>query len=190
MSQLTDLMMQHRSVETEIALRELELNTCRLSIDEREATGTSAVPRLDTLTFLEAQLRQCKVKRERLRLAITRCAISLMVDASGARRIRPRVRCPTRRAVSVACSGRKHMNTYQEAFHIDPTPRRADGEYIAHARISCSGSNGQEYDVHLSGDLRGFDAREDAVRFAAEWATEWLDTHCGSCQRLPGDRRQ
>ncbi|MBN3755297.1 hypothetical protein G3N95_20295 [Paraburkholderia sp. Tr-20389] len=82
------------------------------------------------------------------------------------------------------------MYDYAEAFHIDTTPRRADGEYIAHARISRSGTDGHEYDVHLSGDLCGFDAREDAVRFAAEWATEWLETHCGSRQLLSGDHRQ
>jgi hypothetical protein len=81
------------------------------------------------------------------------------------------------------------VRAYPADFQIDPTPRRADGEYIAHARITSSGDDGREYDVHLSGDLAGFDAREDAVRFAANWATEWLETHCGSCQWPPGDRR-
>jgi hypothetical protein len=72
MSQLDDLIMQHLSVETEIALRERELSTCRLSIDERVATGTTIIPHHDTLTFLEAQLRRYKLRRERLRLAIAR----------------------------------------------------------------------------------------------------------------------
>ncbi|ACC74737.1 hypothetical protein Bphy_5664 (plasmid) [Paraburkholderia phymatum STM815] len=190
MSRLADLMMQHRSVETEIALRELELNTCRLSIDEQVAAGTSAIPPLDTLTFLEAQLRLWKFKRERLRLAIARCATGLLVHAQSASRVGPRTRCPGRKSVSVACREEKHMFDYPGAFHVDPTPRRADGEYIAHARISRSSTDGHEYDVHLSGDLRGFDAREDAIRFAAEWATEWLETHCASHQPQSGDHRQ
>ncbi len=190
MSRLADLIMQHHSVETEIALRELELNTCRLSIDEQTAAGTSAIPRLDTLTFLEAQLTQWKIKRERLGLAIARYATGRMVNASGAGRLGPRTRCPGRAGISMTYRKRKHMYDCSEDFHVDPTPRRADGEYIAHARISCSSTDGREYDVHLSGDLGGFDAREDAVRYAANWATEWLKTHCGSRQRLPGDHRQ
>jgi hypothetical protein len=72
MSRLDDLIMQHRSVETEVGLRERELNTCRLSIDEREGTGTTIFPHHDTLTFLEAQLRQCKLRCEQLRIAIAR----------------------------------------------------------------------------------------------------------------------
>ncbi|WP_233805216.1 hypothetical protein [Paraburkholderia sp. HP33-1] len=72
MSRLDDLIMQHRSVEAEVVLRERELNTCRLSIDEREGTGTTIFPHHDTLTFLEAQLRLCRLRRERLRIAIAR----------------------------------------------------------------------------------------------------------------------
>jgi hypothetical protein len=189
MSRLADLMMQHSHVETEIALRELELNTCRLSIDESEPTGTSAIPRLDTLAFLEAQLREYKVRRERLRLAIARCATRLRGSTSASRH-RPRTHCPGCRATSIASREERHVYANSAGFHIDPTPRRADGEYIAHARISCSSADGLEYDVHLSGDLRGFDARDDAVRFAAEWANEWLATHCGARQRLPGDPRE
>lgn len=64
-------------------------------------------------------------------------------------------------------------------FIIDPTPRKADGEYMAHARISTSGTDGSEYDVHLSGDLAGFDQREDAITFAKNWANEWLDARFG-----------
>lgn len=59
-------------------------------------------------------------------------------------------------------------------FRIDPTPRRADGEYIAHARITTNRSDGIEYDVHLSGDLAGFDARDDAIAYAKSWAQQWL----------------
>jgi hypothetical protein len=62
---------------------------------------------------------------------------------------------------------------------IDPTPRRADGEYIAHARISTSRADGTAYDIHLSGDLAGFDVREDAIAYAKNWAQEWLDARFG-----------
>lgn len=64
-------------------------------------------------------------------------------------------------------------------FIIDPTPRRADGEYMAHARISTSRADGSRYDIHLSGDLAGFDVREDAVAYAKKWAQEWLDVRFG-----------
>lgn len=62
---------------------------------------------------------------------------------------------------------------------IDPTPRRADGEYMAHARISSSQPDGTRHDIHLSGDLAGFDAREDAIAYAKNWAQEWLDARFG-----------
>ena len=62
---------------------------------------------------------------------------------------------------------------------IDPTPRRAAGEYMAHARISTNRPDGTEYDIHLSGDLAGFDAREDAIAYAKHWAQEWLDARFG-----------
>lgn len=55
------------------------------------------------------------------------------------------------------------MRSVSTRFQIDPTPRRADGEYMAHARISSSRADGTEYDVHSSGDLAGFEAREDAI---------------------------
>ena len=64
-------------------------------------------------------------------------------------------------------------------FIIDPTPRRADGEYMAHARISSSRADGRQYAVHLSGDLAGFDVREDAIAHAKKWAQEWLDVRFG-----------
>lgn len=64
-------------------------------------------------------------------------------------------------------------------FIIDPTPRRADGEYMAHARISNSRADGSKDDVHLSGDLAGFDVREDAIAYAKQWAQEWLDVRFG-----------
>ena len=62
---------------------------------------------------------------------------------------------------------------------IDPTPRRADGEYMAHARISSSRPDGSPYDIHLSADLAGFDAREEAIAYARRWAEEWLDARFG-----------
>ncbi|WP_069269402.1 hypothetical protein [Paraburkholderia nodosa] len=64
-------------------------------------------------------------------------------------------------------------------FRIDPTPRRTDGEYMAHARISANRADGSEYDVHLSGDLAGFEAREDAIAYAKRWVQQWLDTRFG-----------
>ncbi|WP_114811390.1 hypothetical protein [Paraburkholderia kururiensis] len=70
-----------------------------------------------------------------------------------------------------------HFNSTR--FTIDPTPRRADGEYIAHARISTHGVDGSACDIHLSGDLAGFDVREDAVAYAKNWAQEWLDARFG-----------
>ena len=32
-------------------------------------------------------------------------------------------------------------------FRIDPTPRRVDGEYMAHARISANRADGSEYNA-------------------------------------------
>ncbi|RQH06573.1 hypothetical protein [Paraburkholderia dinghuensis] len=64
-------------------------------------------------------------------------------------------------------------------FIIDPTPRRADGEYMAHARISTNRADGSEHDIHLSGDLAGFDVREDAIAYAKNWAQEWLGARFG-----------
>lgn len=71
------------------------------------------------------------------------------------------------------------MQCNSARFFIDPTPRRADGEYMAHARISTNRIDGSEYDVHLSGDLAGFDLREDAIAYAKSWAQEWLDARFG-----------
>ncbi len=64
-------------------------------------------------------------------------------------------------------------------FRIDPTPRRADDGYIAHARITSSRANGDEFDVHLSGDLAGFGLRDDAIRYANDWAQQWLHAQFG-----------
>ncbi|MDR5756340.1 hypothetical protein [Caballeronia sp. LZ035] len=64
-------------------------------------------------------------------------------------------------------------------FRIDPTPRRADGEYMAHARICAKAADGSEEGAFISGDLAGFDLRADAVAFATKWAEEWLATRFG-----------
>jgi hypothetical protein len=72
------------------------------------------------------------------------------------------------------------MQLNPTTFHIDPTPRRADGEYMAHARISKRLAGGEEFDLHVSGDLAGFDARADAILFAKEWAVALLDSVCAS----------
>lgn len=63
-------------------------------------------------------------------------------------------------------------------FQIDPTPRRADDEYMAHARISCR-ANVQESILIVSGDLAAFDVRADAITFAKEWAIAWLNERYG-----------
>jgi hypothetical protein len=70
-----------------------------------------------------------------------------------------------------------HFNS--STFQIDPTPRRADGEYMAHAKISCTREGLGPQHIHESGDLAGFDMREDAVRFATDWAMEWLERRYG-----------
>ncbi|WP_414451971.1 hypothetical protein AB4851_28945 [Burkholderia sp. 22PA0099] len=64
-------------------------------------------------------------------------------------------------------------------FRVDPTPRHADGEYMAHARIRSHRADGSEYDVYLSGDLAGFDSRDDAIAYARNWAHVWLHTTYG-----------
>ncbi|WP_333997781.1 hypothetical protein [Burkholderia cepacia] len=64
-------------------------------------------------------------------------------------------------------------------FRIDPTPRRADGEYIAHVRITTTLLDGGEREVHSSGDLAGFDARDDAIAYATQWAEGWLTAQFG-----------
>ncbi|PMS31700.1 hypothetical protein B0G57_13038 [Trinickia symbiotica] len=71
------------------------------------------------------------------------------------------------------------MHAHSTRFLIDPTPRRADGEYIAHARISANRADGILYDIELSGDLAGFDVREDAIAYAKSWAQEWLAARFG-----------
>lgn len=69
------------------------------------------------------------------------------------------------------------MISNSTVFQIDPTPRKADGEYMAHARISSALDNGEQQDIYLSGDLAGFHLREDAVKFASKWAREWLENY-------------
>jgi hypothetical protein len=63
-------------------------------------------------------------------------------------------------------------------FLIDATPRRADGEYMAHARISGVPPDGIAF-THLSGDLAGFDLRDDAIQYANNWAKAWLEQRYG-----------
>ncbi|MEA3086825.1 MAG: hypothetical protein QOC89_4522 [Paraburkholderia sp.] len=75
------------------------------------------------------------------------------------------------------------MHPDQTHLRIDPTPRRADGEYIAHVRISTHSEDGCETEIFASGDLAGFDLRADAVAFAKKWARDWLDL------RLPATAR-
>jgi hypothetical protein len=67
------------------------------------------------------------------------------------------------------------MHLSPSSYRIDPTPRRADGEYMAHARISAHAADGSEADILMSGDLAGFELRDDAVRYAIDWANAWLE---------------
>jgi hypothetical protein len=69
------------------------------------------------------------------------------------------------------------MNPIETSFGVDPTPRRADGEYMAHAKITTPAVDGQEVRIIMSGDLAGFDEREDAIVFARRWAREWIDAY-------------
>lgn len=71
------------------------------------------------------------------------------------------------------------MEKNLDRFQVDPTPRRADGEYIAHARISISGTDGTATDVVVSGDLAGFDSRNDAIDYAKQWARLWFSACFG-----------
>jgi hypothetical protein len=66
------------------------------------------------------------------------------------------------------------MSIKPAVFWIDPTPRRADGEYIAHVRICFCNADPHESDDYFSGDLAGFDQRSDAVAFARAWAEKWI----------------
>ncbi|MBB5509041.1 hypothetical protein HDG35_005327 [Paraburkholderia sp. JPY681] len=50
---------------------------------------------------------------------------------------------------------------------------------MAHARISGSRADGTGYEIHSSGDLAGFDAREDAIAYAKNWAQDWLEARFG-----------
>ena len=69
-------------------------------------------------------------------------------------------------------------------FRIDPTPRRADGEYMAHAMISGPLPDGESF-IHVSGDLAGFDLRQDAIchrlgeRLAAEMLRRFVQCASG-----------
>ncbi|WP_081334333.1 hypothetical protein [Burkholderia diffusa] len=64
-------------------------------------------------------------------------------------------------------------------FRIDPAPRRADGQYVAHARITTILVDGSEWEVHASGDLAAFNRRDDAVEYATKWAEGWLTSQFG-----------
>ncbi|SAL88810.1 hypothetical protein AWB74_08744 [Caballeronia arvi] len=67
------------------------------------------------------------------------------------------------------------MQSNLDRFKVDPTPRRADGEFIAHARISISGADGIATDVVvMSGDLAGFHSRTEAVDHGKQWARNWF----------------
>jgi len=45
--------------------------------------------------------------------------------------------------------------------------------------ISCGSDGEGQQDIFVSGDLAGFHIREEAVRFATDWAIEWLERRYG-----------
>lgn len=65
----------------------------------------------------------------------------------------------------------------QSTYQVDPTPRRADGEFMAHARITISGTAENETEIFMSGDLAGFDDRAEAIAYATNWTRGWIDDH-------------
>ncbi|MBC8642570.1 hypothetical protein IAG25_37860 [Caballeronia sp. EK] len=65
------------------------------------------------------------------------------------------------------------MSRISSTFDIDATPRRADGEFMAHAKITAG--SGSETQIFMSGDLAGFDARDDAIAYARSWAGDWIE---------------
>ncbi|MPW21572.1 hypothetical protein GCT13_33055 [Paraburkholderia sp. CNPSo 3157] len=109
MAELDDLISQHRGLETEIAFRERELNTCRLFIDESVATGTTSSPQYDALAFLAAQLRRCRMRRERLRLAIARIRTNPLTDSAS----RAPTNCPTTSSNSASRNPTKDPTQFQ-----------------------------------------------------------------------------
>ena len=60
-------------------------------------------------------------------------------------------------------------------FEIDATPRTADCQYVARARIFMVCSEGLGREIHCSGDLEAFVERTQAVSYAETWACRWLD---------------
>ncbi|SAL87250.1 hypothetical protein AWB74_08034 [Caballeronia arvi] len=54
----------------------------------------------------------------------------------------------------------------QPLTSIDFALRRSDGERMEHVRITTPAENGSESQIFTTGDLAGFDAREDATAYA------------------------
>ncbi|GGD79427.1 hypothetical protein [Caballeronia grimmiae] len=69
------------------------------------------------------------------------------------------------------------MTPIIDTFGIDPTPRRADGEFMAHAKTTTPRRDGEHPQVLMSGDLAGFDQRDDAIAYARAWAAQWIHTY-------------
>jgi hypothetical protein len=45
--------------------------------------------------------------------------------------------------------------------------------------IGCGHDCSGPQDIRVSGDLAGYDVREDALGFATEWWMEWFERRCG-----------
>jgi len=66
-----------------------------------------------------------------------------------------------------------HVLNGATRFRVDYTPRRADCQYVAHARISLITSDGYATEIE-SGDLMPFVERSEAVAYAEMWARRWM----------------
>jgi hypothetical protein len=66
-----------------------------------------------------------------------------------------------------------HVLNSARRFKVDSTPRRADCQYVAHARISLITSDGYATEIE-SGDLRSFVQRSDAIAYAEMWVRRWM----------------
>lgn len=56
-------------------------------------------------------------------------------------------------------------------------PRRADGEFMAHAKITTPAMDGEQAQIVMSGDLAPFDERKDAIAYAQAWTREWISAY-------------
>ncbi|MDE1184527.1 hypothetical protein [Paraburkholderia sp.] len=69
------------------------------------------------------------------------------------------------------------MQFRYKTFHINCTPRAADGEYFARATVTPHAvKDDRPGKTHQSGDLAVFSSKDDAVAFAHTWAVQWCNS--------------